>query len=233
MYSGRELVRGNMKPLKINLNGKLVENYRNDLHNTFSPKNHKPHFVPSYKNLFKNQLATNKGLLIANGLLALTTVGIIVGCNIRTNGKQAKIEALQHELERTMEIAESNVIEYNKLESELASCSAKLQEKKLSAKAKAHVKQQPIVAEKIKEVFGDEWAEATELYSRESSLNPLAVNDNGGACGLWQAYPCSKLTVKCALSDVDCQLQTGKEYIQNRYGSVTKALAFHDVKGYY
>lgn len=118
--------------MKIKLNGKLVENYRNDLHNTFSPKNHKPHFVPSYKNLYRNQLATNKGLLIANGLLALTTVGIIVGCNIRTNGKQAEIGALQHELERTMVIAADNVDSYNKLESELASCSAKLPQKKVS-----------------------------------------------------------------------------------------------------
>lgn len=233
MYSGRELVRGNMKPLKINLNGKLVENYRNDLHNTFSPKNHKPHFVPSYKNLYLNQSKTNKGLLLANGILSLTALGIMVGCSMRVEGYKAEIDRLEWEIERSATIGVEMVENYNKLESELATCSSKLQEKKLSSKAKTHMKQQPVVAEKIKYVFGDEWAEATELYSRESSLNPLAINPDGGACGLWQAYPCSKLTVKCALSDVDCQLQTGKEYIQNRYGSVTKALAFHDVKGYY
>lgn len=219
--------------MKIKLNGKLVENYRNDLHNTFSPKNHKPHFVPSYKNLYRNQLATNKGLLIANGLLALTTVGIIVGCNIRTNGKQAEIEALQHELERTMVIAADNVDSYNKLESELASCSAKLQQKKLSTKAKAHIKQQPVVAEKIKQVFGSEWAEATELFSRESSLNPQAINPSSQACGLVQALPCSKLVNTCSLSDIDCQLEWGKNYIKNRYGSASIALAHSDEKGWY
>lgn len=219
--------------MKIKLNGKLVENYRNDLHNTFSPKNHKPHFVPSYKNLYRNQLATNKGLLIANGLLALTTVGIIVGCNIRTNGKQAEIGALQHELERTMVIAADNVDSYNKLESELASCSAKLQQKKLSTKAKAHIKQQPVVAEKIKQVFGSEWAEATELFSRESSLNPQAINPSSQACGLVQALPCSKLVNTCSLSDIDCQLEWGKNYIKNRYGSASIALAHSDEKGWY
>ena len=220
--------------MKIKLNGEVVERIsRNDLHNTFSPKNHKPHFVPSYKNLYKNQLSTNKGLLIANGVLALTTLGVIVGCSIRIDHKQVELNTLQHEFDRTMEIAESNVIEYNKLESELASCSAKLQQKKLSPKAKAHMKQQPTVAAKIKQVFGAEWAEATELYSRESSLNPQAINPSSQACGLVQSLPCSKLVNTCSLSDIDCQLEWGKNYIKNRYGSASIALAHSDEKGWY
>lgn len=121
------------KPLRIYEDGKLLATVsRNDLHNTFSVKNHKPHFVPSYKNLYKNQLATNKGLLIANGVLALTTVGVIVGCSIRIDHKQAELNTLQHEFDRTMVIADANVISYNKLESELASCSAKLPKPKYS-----------------------------------------------------------------------------------------------------
>ena len=219
----------------IRENGKIVEttNPRNDLHNTLSPKHHKPSYRPGYKQKYINQMKTNKGLLLALGLVLLLFLGVLVGSDMRVKSHQTKINQLTKELERSAEIGKTMVDEYNLLLVEYASCSAKAQEKKLSSKAKAHVKQQPLVAEKIKQVFGTEWAEATELYSRESSLNPLAINPNGGACGLWQAYPCSKLTIRCALSDVDCQLKTGKEYIKNRYGSVSIALAHHDNKGWY
>lgn len=213
------------------LNGEVVDN--TDYPNSFSPQFHKPRQRPGYKARWHNQLGNNKGLLITLGITLLFGSMLFLGMDVRLKAKEAEISRLNRELERYAAIGDSMVTEYNPLLTEYASCSAKLQEKKLSAKAKAHTKQQPVVAEKIKQVFGDEWAEATELYSRESSLNPLAINENGGACGLWQAYPCTKLTTKCLLSDVDCQLKTGKEYIDGRYGSVTKALAFHDEKGWY
>jgi len=131
MYSERELVRGNMT---IKLNGQVVERTsRNDLHNTFSIKHHKPHFVPSYKNLFLNQAKTNKGLLLANGILALTVLGIMVGCSMRVEGYKAEIDRLEWEIERSATIGMEMVDNYNKLESELASCSAKLPQKKVSA----------------------------------------------------------------------------------------------------
>jgi hypothetical protein len=228
--------------MTIKLNGKVVERTnRNDLHNTFSPKHHKPSRPemdrslnrPPYKLWYENQLKNNKFLLLVITILLFLGVSMCLGMDMRYKLLNNDLEALQHEFDRNAELAEAVIIRSNELEVELASCSAKLQEKKLSTKAKSHVKQQPVVAEKIKYVFGSEWAEATELYSRESSLNPLAINENGGACGLVQFYPCSKLTTKCLLSDVDCQLKEGKKYIENRYGSVTKALAFHDTHNYY
>lgn len=101
----------------------------------------------------------------------------------------------------------------------------------LSAKAQGCVENYPEVAEKLKTAFGPEASTAIELVCRESSLNPKAVNKSSGAAGLFQAYPASKL--KCDLSDVDCQIAWGKNYIKQRYGTVEAALLFHDQKGWY
>lgn len=89
----------------------------------------------------------------------------------------------------------------------------------------------PGLAGKLKEAFGEEWRQASELVCRESSFNNEAINPTSGACGLFQALPCEKMG--CSLDDVDCQIAWGKDYIENRYKSVDKALAFHDEKGWY
>jgi hypothetical protein len=101
----------------------------------------------------------------------------------------------------------------------------------LSARAQGCADAQPIVAMKLEEAFGGEASTAIELICRESSLNPMAVNKSSGACGLFQAYPCAKM--KCELTDVDCQITWGKDYIKNRYKTVEAALLFHDKKGWY
>lgn len=54
------------------------------------------------------------------------------------------------------------------------------------------------------------------IIQKESSGNQFAVNSIG-ACGLFQALPCSKLG--CDLSDVPCQLAWGRNYAISRYGS--------------
>lgn len=101
----------------------------------------------------------------------------------------------------------------------------------LSDRAKKCADAQPVVTMKLQEAFGDEASTAVELVCRESGLNPMAVNKSSGACGLFQAYPCSKM--KCDLIDVDCQIEWGKNYIKNRYETVEAALLFHDKKGWY
>jgi hypothetical protein len=63
------------------------------------------------------------------------------------------------------------------------------------------------------------------IFYRESSHNPFAVNPNGGACGLPQALPCSKLTNVCGeLNDVECQIRWSDNYAANRYGSYEEAV---------
>jgi len=73
--------------------------------------------------------------------------------------------------------------------------------------------------------------DAAELIAREASFNPGAINPSSGACGLPQSLPCSKMN--CSLDDIDCQLDWQKDYIAGRYGTITKALEFHDANGWY
>lgn len=68
---------------------------------------------------------------------------------------------------------------------------------------------------------GDEYLDY--IVQHESSGNPYAVNSIG-ACGLFQALPCSKLG--CDLSDVPCQLAWGRGYAISRYGSTYNAYLF-------
>lgn len=100
-----------------------------------------------------------------------------------------------------------------------------------SSRLVAHSAQRPDVYGKIKEYFGNDSMIAGELLSRESSLNPKAINPSSGACGLFQALPCGKMD--CSLDDIDCQMEWGKDYIETRYGDVQTALEFHDRNGWY
>jgi hypothetical protein len=75
------------------------------------------------------------------------------------------------------------------------------------------------------------WEDAMELQALESGFNPLAKNPTSGACGLPQALPCSKM--KCNLEDIECQLNWQYDYITKRYGTITKALKFRILKGWY
>jgi hypothetical protein len=89
----------------------------------------------------------------------------------------------------------------------------------------------PGVAGKISRFYGEEWRQYAELISRESSFNPQAINPTSGACGLAQALPCSKMA--CELSDVECQLEWIKEYVEGRYGDIETALWHHDYYSWY
>lgn len=56
-----------------------------------------------------------------------------------------------------------------------------------------------------------------QIYRRESGCNTAAINKKSGACGVGQAYPCSKLP--CSLSDFACQDRFFSSYAIGRYGS--------------
>ena len=95
------------------------------------------------------------------------------------------------------------------------------------------IDRKPGFAGKLKERYGSEWRYAAELLARESSWNPEAINPSSGACGLVQALPCKKLVTECSLKDVDCQLDWFTKYVKNRYGTMKKAVEFHDQKNWY
>lgn len=80
----------------------------------------------------------------------------------------------------------------------------------------------------IKMFTTDEALDIRYLVNGESGFNPMAINKNSGACGLFQALPCKKMP--CGLSrnsiDVDCQINWGLHYIKNRYQTPRLAWAF-------
>jgi hypothetical protein len=71
-------------------------------------------------------------------------------------------------------------------------------------------------------VYG-EWDSLYQLIQNESSWNYLNVNPSSGACGLFQALPCSKISDP---TNVQSQIDFGLSYIAERYGSPSQALAF-------
>lgn len=63
---------------------------------------------------------------------------------------------------------------------------------------------------------------------------PYSINKSSGACGIPQAYPCSKLlAVIGSLDNIEGQLDWMINYIANRYGTPSAAIAHHNAKGWY
>lgn len=85
------------------------------------------------------------------------------------------------------------------------------------------VKEQ-VHARAIKEWGTGELNALDNLLMSESGYNQFATNGESGACGIFQAYPCSKLG--CNLQDVDCQINWGFAYIKRTYGTPSNAWAF-------
>jgi rare lipoprotein A (peptidoglycan hydrolase) len=127
--------------MTIKLNGKVVERTsRNDLHNTFSVKHHKPVYRPGYKQMWLNQMGNNKVLLYSLGIILFLVIGMAVGCDMRVKGLQADLVALQSELDRTLVLADAQISDYNLLLTEYASCSAEINSKKIVGKVSFYSK---------------------------------------------------------------------------------------------
>ena len=74
-----------------------------------------------------------------------------------------------------------------------------------------------------------------ELWDRESNWRTSAANPYSSARGIPQAmtslYP--ETQSKEWQADPEAQIRWGLDYIDKRYGSATKALEHHDLKGWY
>jgi hypothetical protein len=71
------------------------------------------------------------------------------------------------------------------------------------------------------------------IMMKESSGNPSAINPTSGACGLFQAYPCSKMQCPLNESGLECQFEWADNYVKGRYGSWTAAKSFWQRNGWY
>ena len=67
-----------------------------------------------------------------------------------------------------------------------------------------------------------------QIVNRESSFNPYAVNKKSKACGLFQAYPCSKMVIfgNDYRTNYKVQVAWGFYYIKDRYGTPSQAWSF-------
>lgn len=119
--------------MKIYKDGKLVERVsRNDLKNTFSPKHHKPAYRPGYKQKYINQIKTNKGLLIAIGILLALLFALCLGFDLRVKSLKKEQAQVQKQLDTGLTVIDGYLEYVQQLESELASCTAKLPKPKVS-----------------------------------------------------------------------------------------------------
>lgn len=76
-----------------------------------------------------------------------------------------------------------------------------------------------------------QWDAFNTIVTIESGWNPKAVNRSSGACGLPQALPCSKIGGINAPETI--QISWMIDYIADRYGTPSQALAFHTRMGWY
>jgi hypothetical protein len=70
---------------------------------------------------------------------------------------------------------------------------------------------------------------AADRHAYESGFDPYAVNPSSGACGLFQALPCSKL----GGMELSNQVAWGISYVANRYGMPSNAWSFWKVRHWY
>ena len=73
-----------------------------------------------------------------------------------------------------------------------------------------------------------EYEAVVSIVIKESSWNANSVNRSSGACGLFQAYPCSKAIKDYPdyMTNYKSQIDWGLNYIKERYGTPKKAWAF-------
>lgn len=69
---------------------------------------------------------------------------------------------------------------------------------------------------------GDQWNALYSLWMKESKWNPNSRNFWSGACGIPQAYPCSKITDM----SVSGQIRWGLDYISGKYGNPVNAYSY-------
>lgn len=69
---------------------------------------------------------------------------------------------------------------------------------------------------------GDQWNALYSLWMKESKWNPNSRNFWTGACGIPQAYPCSKITDM----SVSGQIRWGLDYIAGKYGNPVNAYSY-------
>ncbi len=100
----------------------------------------------------------------------------------------------------------------------------------LPMKVTPDMKTREIVLSLVRVEFGEDQVQSFDnIVIHESGWDPKAVNPNGGACGLFQALPCSKMKS----TNLEDQIAFGLDYIKARYGTPNQAWAFWKEHNWY
>ena len=87
-----------------------------------------------------------------------------------------------------------------------------------------------LIKNKVIEMWGaTAWPQIDYVITHESNYNPYIINKGSGACGIFQALPCSKLPSM----DVTDQINWGMNYIKARYGTPANAKAHEITDNWY
>lgn len=190
-----------------------------------------------------------KKLAIAFAIVLVATVAYIKIQPYTLEAKRERqLEITQQQLNNTKSQLEQQQIEskqqYDEQQKQLQEVQKKLEETEKALQAKRSTpkvyaaeipaytpsgnKEQWMAAAGIP---ADHWWAVDFIVSRESSWNPNAVNPNGGACGLVQALPCSKLGPNW--NDPVTALKWQHNYVNNRYGGYPQAVEFWRANHWY
>ena len=130
----------------------------------------------------------------------------------KTGADKAKVEEQLKQLQ----------IERDKLEKDLQA-KAEAKKRDIAAQAQKAV----VAAVETPKAYASNCGDAKScIYQKESGNNPSSINRSSGACGLGQAWPCSKLRLSCSLTDYECQDAFFTKYAVDRYGSWDNAWSF-------
>jgi TolA-binding protein len=179
-----------------------------------------------------NQITTDRQVKLENNIKIETVES-------KLKLKQLKLQELNEELDKQLNKSEKDKEKIKQLETDVQRLQSDLQAKrrKESQEAQKLARANVVKPQTVSASSGDceTWMRqagvpinnATRtLIAKESGCRPGAVNPSSGACGIPQAYPCSKLP--CSLNDAGavCQLQWMQNYVMQRYGSWESALSF-------
>lgn len=88
--------------------------------------------------------------------------------------------------------------------------------------------------EYAQQIWGNDFIHIEYIVSNESGWNPTAQNPTSSAFGLHQFVASTWKSVGCEKTDDPyTQLDCGKKYIEQTYGTAKKAAAFHKTNGWY
>lgn len=178
--------------------------------------------------------------IILAGVLVLISGGLLINGLVNEEKQQQETITTTKETSLTT-TSNTNTTTTTKTTKKVVKTTKKTKTKKVQKFNIKYNKQEIIdyVHQEVVRRWGEEQWEATyQLIMHESGFNPNSVNKSSGACGLFQANPCSKV-IKHGYTkyytDWKEQVRWGLDWItvHKRYGTPKKAWKYWKKHGNY